>query len=381
MQRLAVLDAQRGLIMIFMAIDHVSMFAAGVHFSEYWGVELPDYGDAWWMFTRVISHLCAPGFFFLMGMGMHFFFVSRRDRGVSNGTIMKHFALRGLLLVVLEVFVVMPTWILGTLDKFLNDNLPDIPVPGAGGSFFFVWGVLASLGVAMMVCGPLMRLSGKATLALAIVLAVVSQAAVPDASRSGEAMGIVMRFLFVAGQEGPIVMNYPVAPWLSVCLFGIAYGHAVRAAPEKTLRLSGVAGVALLLAFALVRAGEGFGTHHAIPGEGLVAFFTLAKYPPSLAYLLLALGANACFLAVILRAQRWLDGPAHVLLVFGRVPLFFYIAHLYLYAFLGQALPGDTHLPGLYAVWVVGLAMLYPACVRYERFKHGKPEDSLWRMF
>lgn len=367
--------------MAFMAIDHVSMFAAGVHFSEYWGVSLPTYPDALWMLTRVISHLCAPGFFFLMGMGMHYFYVTRAAQGMSNAAIRRHFAVRGALLIVIETFIIMPSWILGTLDKFISGDLPVTAVPGEGGPFFFVWGVLGALGAAMIFAGFLVRLSAKATLALGIGIALFSQWIVPDAARSGEALGFAMRFLFVAGQEGPIVINYPLMPWFAVCLLGIAYGHAVRLAPERTLRLSGVVGVAALVAFVLMRAAGGFGTHHPVPGEGLVAFLTVAKYPPSIAYLLLALGANAVFLALLIAGQRWLEGAGRWLLVFGRAPLFFYVAHLYLYAFLGQVWPGDTTLVGLYFVWLLGLALLYPACIRYEAFKRGKGPDSIWRMF
>ncbi len=375
------LDALRGLIMAFMAIDHASLFVAGRHFTEYWGVAPPDYGDIAWMLTRVISHLCAPGFFFLMGVGMHFFFASRSARGMSDAAIRRHFVVRGALLVLIDIFIVTPTWVLGSFDKIMSGSRPPIPVPGAVESVYFVWGVLAALGVGMVMAGFLVRLSAWTTLGLGVALGVVSQWIVPDATRAAEPLGYAMRFLFVAGQEGPAVINYPVLPWFSVCLLGIAYGHAVRSAPERTLRLSGVAGVSALVAFALVRSLEAFGTHHPIPGEGIVAFLTVTKYPPSLAYLLLALGSNAVFLWLILAGRHLLEGPAKALLVFGRAPLFYYVVHLYLFALVGKGLPGDTSLAGMYLVVLIGLAILYPACVRYDVFKRAKAEDSIWRMF
>src|SRR5512143_1856798 len=79
--RLAGMDAHRGLIMIFMAIDHASYFIARVHSAEFWGIALPVYPDALWFWTRWITHLCAPGFFFLMGIGMVLFADARRRAG------------------------------------------------------------------------------------------------------------------------------------------------------------------------------------------------------------------------------------------------------------------------------------------------------------
>jgi len=380
-QRLDVLDALRGLIMVLMALDHASMFVAYQHFSEYWGVALPDYGDVFSMFTRVISHLCAPGFFFLMGVGMHFFHVSRSERGMTNAAIRRHFFVRGTLLIAIDIFIVTPTWVLGTLEKFLAGELLIGAIPGAGGDVMFVTGVLAALGAGMVLAAFLVRMSAVATLGLAIALVVFSQWIVPDATRVAEPLGWFMRIFLVAGQEGAVVVNYPVLPWFAGCLFGIAYGHAVRSRPELTLRASLPVGALALMAFGLLRGSGGFGTHHPVPAEGLVAFFSVTKYPPSIAYWLFSLGANGVFLALLVAARRVLERPVGFLEVFGRVPLFFYVVHLYLYAFLGQALPGQTTLLGMYPVWGAGLAILYPLCRRYDAFKRRKPEDSIWRMF
>lgn len=68
-RRLPALDAQRGLIMVLMALDHASYFIARVHSLEFWGTALPVYPNAFWFWTRWVTHPCAPGFFFLMGIG------------------------------------------------------------------------------------------------------------------------------------------------------------------------------------------------------------------------------------------------------------------------------------------------------------------------
>jgi hypothetical protein len=70
-----------------------------------------------------------------------------------------------------------------------------------------------------------------------------------------------------------------------------------------------------------------------------------------------------------------------VLETFGRSPLFFYIAHLYLFAAVGAAVfrHGTSYVVGL-LVWLAGLIPLYYACAAFERFKRSRPGTSLWRM-
>ena len=94
--RIIALDAHRGLIMVLMAIDHASYFIARVHSAEFWGVALPVYSSGYWFWTRWITHLCAPGFFFLMGIGMILFADARRKAGWEEGRITGFFIIRGL---------------------------------------------------------------------------------------------------------------------------------------------------------------------------------------------------------------------------------------------------------------------------------------------
>jgi uncharacterized membrane protein len=116
-KRLGALDAHRGFIMVLMAIDHASYFIARAHSAEFWGTELPVYPDAFWFWTRWITHLCAPGFFFLMGIGMIFFADARRKAGWEESRITRFFVIRGLLLILLQLFVENPAWILGDLSE------------------------------------------------------------------------------------------------------------------------------------------------------------------------------------------------------------------------------------------------------------------------
>jgi uncharacterized membrane protein len=381
-QRLSALDSQRGLIMIFMALDHASMFVANQHFAEFWGVPLPDYGDVLSLFTRVISHLCAPGFFFSMGIGMHLFAESRRSQQWPEGRIIRHFAIRGAVLIAADIFIVTPAWVLGSVEAFLSEEgLIAETVPGIGGTVLFGVGVLAALGVAMILSAFFLRASGKVVCALGLLVIIACQALLPDADRASDPMPIAARLLLVAGQDGFLLVIYPILPWFGVCLTGVAYGHALKRDPDIALRRLLPAGVIVLTLFVVVRGVGGFGNHHPAVAADWMSFLTLTKYPPSIAFLLLSLGTNALLLwllankvAVNGRINRVLNG-------FGRAPLFFYIVHLYLYAIMGLCIPGATSLPGMYLVWVIGLMALLPVCRRYDGFKRGKEATSIWRLF
>ena len=65
------------------------------------------------------------------------------------------------------------------------------------------------------------------------------------------------------------------------------------------------------------------------------------------------------------------------LVVFGRVPLFFYVTHLFLYAAMGHLLtPRDTTIAGMYPCWLLGLVRLYPMCLWYGHLKSRQPPGS-----
>jgi hypothetical protein len=110
-----------------------------------------------------------------------------------------------------------------------------------------------------------------------------------------------------------------------------------------------------------------------------MSFLGTTKYPPSLLFLLMTLGPAAIACAYVDR----LWGPLrNALMMLGRAPLAFYIAHLYLIHALAillgitQGFAGPqffTHyrffpdgfgvgLPGVYLIWIAVVVILYPLC-------------------
>jgi hypothetical protein len=113
----------------------------------------------------------------------------------------------------------------------------------------------------------------------------------------------------------------------------------------------------------------------------LIAFLNVTKYPPSLAFLSLTLGGDWLLLYGLSKIELAPRGPGQPLFVFGRSALFFYVAHMYLCATIGLAFPGGVSYPVIYLAWLIGLAVLFPACSWYGDFKRRKPLESVWKMF
>jgi hypothetical protein len=108
----------------------------------------------------------------------------------------------------------------------------------------------------------------------------------------------------------------------------------------------------------------------------------VVKYPPSIVFIALTLGVDLLLLALLARAGDSLARWGQPLPALGRSPLFFYVAHLYLYGLMGLALgPRGTSIPRMYLFWLLGLAILLPLCWLYGRFKQRRAPESLWRLF
>ena len=125
-----------------------------------------------------------------------------------------------------------------------------------------------------------------------------------------------------------------------------------------------------------------------------MSFLNVTKYPPSLHFLLMTIGPALIFLSMAELIKYQIAKPV---VTFGRVPLFFYIVHLFtihlLAMFFLAAMGRDWReyilsaqsirsgrlsdfglgLEAVYLIWVSVIAMLYPLCRWYQRYKAGNP--------
>jgi uncharacterized membrane protein len=380
-RRFIFLDAHRGLLMIVMAVDHASYFIARVHSRELWNTPLPLYPSAAWFWTRWVTHPCATGFFFLMGIGMTLLADGRRDAGWSENRITRFFVIRGLLLILLQLVVENAAWMIGDLSAHPGVGvIRGGPMPGGGSGGFIYLGVLFSLG-ASMIFWTFMCSARSWLIALVSVAAVLcAQIAIPGPDHTRSLYSPLIRILLIPGQTNMLVVLYPVVPWLGVTGLGLLSGRFLERDPGRLRQLSLWAGLGLLLLFVLIRIGGGFGNLNIVPA-GWMGFLNVVKYPPSLAFLTVTLGVNLLLIAFWGSIEPHLHSPHNPLLLFGRTALFFYIIHLWVYAILGLPFRAGCGLAAMYGLWLLGLAILYPLCYGYDQFKRHKPADSVWRFF
>ncbi len=371
-QRLFAPDALRGLLMALMALDHANLFVAHKHPSaEMWAGPFPLYNDTLTFLTRLVTHLCAPGFFFLMGVGMALFAVARRRQGWSRWAITRHLLLRGALIVALKLLLVNRAWELS---------------PGGWGVQVYI-GVLLALGAGMMIGSFALWLRPIPLVALSALLYIGLHVAAPDPNSWGQARNALTYILLwpggISGANGRTLLwsCYPVLPWLGLVTFGIAFGYWLADDARRAYGWAASIGAAFLAGFLLLRYLNGFGNLRPRMGNGWIDWLNVVKYPPSLSFVLLTMGVNLLALAALSRARgRW-HASLKSLVVFGQAPWFFYTLHLFLYAALGRLLtPKGTSIPGMWPVWLLGLAILWPLCRWYGQWKHKQPATSLARM-
>ena len=369
-ERLRSVDLVRGFVMVVMALDHTREFLTSAHFDP---TDLTQ-TSAVLFFTRWITHFCAPVFFLLAGTGASL----AVSRGMSRSQASRFLLTRGLWLLVLEFTVVQFAW-------FFTYHL--LPYYG-----LVIW----ALGWSMVAMAALVYLPVPAIAGVGIVIIAghnLLDSIEPSAFGS---MAWVWTVLHVPGQIGDgskLNILYPVLPWIGVMAAGYALGTVLtRGAAERRsvlLRL----GVALISAFVVLRGLNLYGdaSEWSAQASGLfsaLSFLNTTKYPPSLLFLLMTLGPALIALALFDRAS----GPlAAFFIVFGRVPMFYYVLHLYLIhtlavaaglvhgdpvGFLFQNITPDQvplwwgfGLPVVYAVWLLAIVILYPMCHWFAEVK------------
>lgn len=374
--RIPPLDVMRGLILILMALDHANYFVARMHPSgEFWGVSLPQYNSFFEFLTRFVTHICAPGFFFLMGTGMALFAHSRRSLGWSEKKIFRHFFFRGLLLILCQFFLENPAWILGPVY--------DLRPPGGGETVWIHFGVLAALGSTMLIGTLVLRFKTSLLIGLSTIVFLGAQTLIPDPSHAARLYSPLLRILYIPGRTGIVQVFYPFIPWIGIVLLGIVFGRWLLKDRNRAYKRALATGIIFIILFFIVRILGGFGNIHPQAHPGLISFLNVTKYPPSLAFTLWNIGLCLVLIWAISKGENAFRRQGHPFLVFGGTSLFFYIMHLYLFALIGLLFVsrGGTGLEVMYPIWIAGLCILYPLCLRYRAFKKKKSAESIWRFF
>jgi uncharacterized membrane protein len=370
--RLASLDLLRGLVIVVMAIDHVrDYFNVG---GEADPLSNPAIGPALFI-TRWITHFCAPVFVFLAGTSAGLM-MSRRTPSALGAFLFT----RGLWLIFIEWSVVATAW------SFAPGGLEQLD-----GRVGVVMQVIWALGASMIILAGVQFLGQRVCLMLGCVILAghnlldsiwpvtngIFDTGHPWWVALHTQMGIV---------KGPfyLVMVYPLLPWAGVMLLGFGTASLFQEAPKTRDARLLAWGVTATAAFVLLRGVGIYGDPNPWqPQDDVIGtlfdFLNVTKYPPSLLFLLMTLGPAAILCAYAGRVPETLKRP---LIVFGRAPFAFYVAHLYLIhalaVLLGVLQGFDARdfmtysfffpegygigLPGTYLVWLLVVAALYPLC-------------------
>jgi uncharacterized membrane protein len=369
--RVTSIDMLRGLVIVIMAIDHVrDFFLAGAVQDP---TEDPNVAPGLFA-TRWITHFCAPVFVALAGTSAGLMVGRKRP-----GELSRFLLTRGLWLIFVEVVVI------STAFTFAPGGIPELD-----GRVLVIMQVIWVIGASLIVLAGAQRLGRLGCLAIGLAIITTHNlldAVWPAADASQPAPLWVALHAQTSQIAGPFqaIFAYPLLPWIGVMLFGFGIAPVFELPPVRRDAVLRRAGLAMTAAFVALRALDLYGDPNPWQAQpaGTVAtiidFLNTTKYPPSLLFLLMTLGPAAILCSA---ADRMTGRIKDVLVVFGRVPFAFYVAHFYLIHLLSVGLgvaqgfqPGQmftlfqlypkgygVSLLGVYAVWLVMIATLYPLC-------------------
>jgi len=372
-QRLQSIDALRGLVILFMLLDHVrETFFLHRQVSDPMAI---DATEPSLFFSRTLAHLCAPVFVMLTGLSAWLYGEKHQGRSDVATFLFK----RGLFLVALEFTLVNFAW---------TFQLPP--------SVIYLQ-VIWAIGVSMIALSLLVWLPRAALIALGAII--IAGHNLLDGLHFGaeSALHVPWAILHDRGwlefsESLRLRTSYPVLPWIGVIALGYGLGPWFARGSEAGQRQHRLllAGLIALLGFVVLRLVNGYGeapwsTYPSVT-QTLMSFFNITKYPPSLLFLALTLGCGLMLLCAFERAgqARWISALA----VFGAAPMFFYLLHLYVLKLLylaSLALFGRNHgdyfgFDGIAAVWLAAVLLavsLYLPVRWFARLK-ARRRDITW---
>ena len=384
-QRITSIDFLRGAVMIIMALDHVRMyFGYGTWYAEPTNLSSTT---PLLFFTRWITHFCAPVFVFLTGTSAFLYGLNK----AKTRQVGWYLFTRGIWLVFAELTIINFAW---TFDSTFSFRILQI-----------IW----AIGISLIILSALVFLPVKIVFAIGAIILFGHNMLDPIRVSGTSSLDLIW---YVLHQPNTLLLGnslvslvYPVLPWFGLMAIGYGFGMFYAreySAERRRLWLLGI-GLGAVLLFLVLREFNLYGDPRPWSAQNssifiLMSFLNTTKYPPSLHFLLMTMGPALIFLALSEKVQHGFTAPV---IVFGKVPFFFYIVHLYLIhalATLTLVLSGrDWHeytlsserlssgilsdfgfrLEVVYLVWILVVMLLYPICRWYQKYKENHPQNWL----
>lgn len=384
-KRIESIDLLRGVVMIIMALDHVRDY----FHKEAFLYEPTDLSktSVILFFTRWITHFCAPVFVLLAGTSAYLQGLKKSKKELSTFLFT-----RGLSLVLIELFVV----------GFFRTFNPAFP--------HFTLQTIWSIGICMMCLSGLIYLRWQWILLIGAVLICGHNLLDSIHVEGNNLPAFFWSLLHDVGHfhlgNTTIYVHYPLLPWIGLMAVGYClgrlYGPSYNADQRKGILV--MLGAGAIILFIALRSGNWYGdaAHWSVQQTGmfsLLSFINVTKYPPSLQYVLLTIGPALLFLAF---SEKPLNAWKQKVIVFGRVPMFYYLAHILLihvFAMILIPLTGhhvsDMILSGsvlsapqlkgygfnlavVYLVYITLVVLLYPVCKQFDQYKRANISKARW---
>lgn len=369
-ERLQAIDALRGLVILIMMLDHVRE-TFYLHHQVPDPMLIPD-TEGFLFFSRTLAHLCAPVFVVLTGLSAYLYQSKYNSLAMTREFLLK----RGLFLIFLELVIINFAW----TGKFP----PDI----------IYLQVIWAIGLSMVALSLLISLSKQWLWAISLIiifghnlLEQISFANIPT----------LQNFWFVLYERGWIELgevrlrtSYPVLPWIGIITLGYCIGGYVFDFRKENnhrnaaLLTTGILSISLFFILRLINIyGDQVWSVKQNLLETIMSFFNLTKYPPSLLFILFNVGVGFILLALLNKVEnkKWVKP----LIIFGSVPMFFYIVHLFVLKVLytiSVEIWGTTQgthfgVNNVLTLWLITIILsilLYPLMLKFSRFKHNNKQ-------
>ncbi|MDE3252963.1 MAG: DUF1624 domain-containing protein [Bacteroidota bacterium] len=373
-KRIDSIDMLRGLVMIIMALDHVRDF---FYIDAMTGNPTdPSTTTPLLFFTRWITHFCAPVFVFLAGTSA--FLAGRKKSKKELGIFLVK---RGLWLMVADLLVFN---LLLTFDPQFH---------------LISVSVLCVTGLSMILLAGLIYLPMPVIFTIGLVMVAGHNLLDGFNAKNPQNVSVVwgllhQQFIRVYAPGRLFGGFYPLIPWPGIMMLGYCMGTFFTSDyPEvKRRRNLILIGLIVTLSFFVIRWLNAYGDLLPWKEEKdsvstTFSFFNVTKYPPSLLFCCMTLGPALIGLAFLEKVKA---GWSSVVVIYGRVPFFYYFLHFFLVHLLCTILffatghtmaeaAGSTmyfrpvqfgfSLRIVYLIWIGIVVILYPFCKKYSQYK------------